>query len=134
MAVDPYYSIQEEDEENEEDSFEIVKREARELRQDRFEKGIIERQSGGDIFRDLRVSKVALQAAKEGSENITPESEGMKEEGKQGQLVKLPEMDEDMQNSFDSLLDHSPKVDLSQPTSPDKKAIRKTLVQVISSN
>ena len=75
-----------------------------------------------------------MQAAKEGSENITPESEGMKEEGKQGQLVKLPEMDEDMQNSFDNLLDHSPKVDLSQPTSPDKKAIRKTLVQVISSN
>jgi hypothetical protein len=96
VEVDPYYSIQEEDEENEEDSFEIVKREARELRQEDFEKGIIERgQSEGNIFRDNRMSKGA-QPIKEGSENITPESEGMREEGKQGQLVKLHEMDEDM--------------------------------------
>ena len=82
MDVDPFYSIQEEDEENEEDSFEILKREARELRQEEFEKGIIERgQSGGNIFRDHRISKVA-QPVKEGAENITPESEGMREEGK----------------------------------------------------
>lgn len=83
MEVDPYYSIKEEDEENEEDSFEIVKREARELRQEEFEKGIIiERgQSGGNIFKDDRMSKGSLQV-KEGSENITPESEGMREEGK----------------------------------------------------
>jgi hypothetical protein len=53
VEVDPFYSIQEEDEEDEEDSFEILKREARELRQDKFEKGIIERgQSDGNIFRD----------------------------------------------------------------------------------
>jgi hypothetical protein len=58
VEVDPYYSIKEEDEENEEDSFEIVKREARELRQEEFEKGIIERgQSGGNIFKDDRMSK-----------------------------------------------------------------------------
>ena len=83
MEVDPYYSIKEEEEENEEDSFEIVKREARELRQEEFEKGIIiERgQSGGNIFKDDRMSKGSLQV-KEGSENITPESEGMREEGK----------------------------------------------------
>jgi hypothetical protein len=83
VEVDPYYSIKEEDEENEEDSFEIVKRrEAREFRQEEFEKGIIERgQSGGNIFKDDRMSKGSLQV-KEGSENITPESEGMREEGK----------------------------------------------------
>jgi len=83
VEVDPYYSIKEEEEENEEDSFEIVKREARELRQEEFEKGIIiERgQSGGNIFKDDRMSKGSLQV-KEGSENITPESEGMREEGK----------------------------------------------------
>ena len=82
MEVDPYYSIQEEDEENEEDSFEILKREARELRQVEFEKGIIEKgRSEGNIFRGDRMSKVA-QPVKEGSENITPESEVMVEEGK----------------------------------------------------
>lgn len=53
MDADPFYSIQEEDEEDEEDSFEIVKREARELRQDKFEKGIIERgETDGNIFGD----------------------------------------------------------------------------------
>jgi hypothetical protein len=83
VEVDPYYSIKEEDEENEEDSFEIVKRrEAREFRQEEFEKGIIEMgQSRGNIFKDDRMSKGSLQV-KEGSENITPESEGMREEGK----------------------------------------------------